>query len=348
MTEPAVSSLPVSAAIYGCAGRELSDWERGFFAETNPLGLILFARNVDTPDQVRALTEAFRTIVDRADAPVLIDQEGGRVQRLKPPTWRQAPPPRLFGRLAERDLRLAVEAVRLNARLLAHELLSLGITVDCAPLLDLSLKNTHAVIGDRAFASDPSLVATLARAACEGFLGGGVVPVVKHIPGHGRASVDSHLELPSVDTPRSELSRTDFAAFRALADAPWAMTAHVVYDAVDPDRPATVSPTVIEEVIRGEIGFDGLLVSDDLSMQALSGTLSERTAGALAAGCDVALHCNGESTEMQQVAEAASPLTETARRRLTEAEAQRRAPSLFDSLAAAEALEELLSTVAIG
>ncbi|WP_119165668.1 beta-N-acetylhexosaminidase [Algihabitans albus] len=338
---------PVSSAIYGCAGLELSVWESEFFAETNPLGLILFARNVETPDQVRALTEAFRTIVDRSDAPVLIDQEGGRVQRLKPPTWRQAPPPRIFGRLAERDPQAAVAAVELNARLLAQELLSLGITVDCAPLLDLSMKDTHKVIGDRAFSGDTARVATLGRAACQGFLAGGVVPVIKHIPGHGRANVDSHFELPQVDATRRELEATDFAPFRALADAPWAMTAHVIYSAIDPDRAATVSPTVIAEVIRGDIGFEGLLVSDDLSMQALSGDLSERTAAALTAGCDIALHCNGDPSEMRQVAEAATPLSDAARRRLTRGEAQRRAPSLFDSLEAAEALEHLLSTVAL-
>ncbi len=342
------AARPVSAAVYGCAGPVFDDWERGFFAEQNPLGLILFARNVESPDQVRALTEDFRTLVDRADAPVLIDQEGGRVQRLKPPHWRQAPAARVFGRLAERDPEAALEATRLNASLLAQELLSLGITVDCAPVLDLFIKGAHGVIGDRAFAGDPGRVARLGRASCEGLLGGGVVPVVKHIPGHGRARADSHLELPKVDTPHAELSGSDFAPFRALADAPWAMTAHVVYTALDPDAPATVSARVIAEVIRGEIGFDGVLVSDDLSMQALSGGLASRTAAALAAGCDLALHCNGRRDEMLQVASAAPPLTAEARRRLAAAEAQRQAPSLVDPLEAAEALEGLLSTVLAG
>ena len=342
------ASPTISSAIYGCAGLELNAWERAFFAETNPLGLILFARNVADPEQVRALTETFRTIVDRADAPVLIDQEGGRVQRMKPPTWRQAPPPRVFGRLSERAAQTAIEAVELNARLLAHDLLSVGVTVDCAPLLDLSLKDTHEVIGDRSFSSDPARVAVLARAACQGFLAGGVIPVIKHIPGHGRAKVDSHVELPQVETSRQELSDTDFVPFRALSDAPWAMTAHVVYSAIDPDRAATVSPTLIAEVIRGELGFEGLLISDDLSMQALDGSLSERTAASLAAGCDIALHCNGDPAEMRQVAEAAIPLTAAAQRYLARAEAQRRAPGLFDPLEAAERLEELLSTVAIG
>jgi beta-N-acetylhexosaminidase len=338
-----VASPPVSAAIYGCAGQALSDWERGFFAEVNPFGLILFARNVDTPDQVRALTESFREAVDRADAPVLIDQEGGRVQRLKPPIWRQAPPPRVFGRLAERDLAAAEHAVRLNARLLAHDLLGIGITVDCAPLLDLYMKGAHEVIGDRAFGSDPATVAALGRVACVGFLSGGVIPVVKHSPGHGRGGVDSHLELPRVDTPHAELSRTDFAPFKDLADAPWAMTAHVVYGALDPERPATVSPKVIGETIRGEIGFDGLLLSDDLSMQALSGTIGERAHDCLAAGCDIALHCNGERAEMEQVAGGVRALDAAGARRVAAGEARRRAPEPVDPLELAERLERLIA-----
>lgn len=337
---------PVTAVVYGCAGPVLSDWERGFFAETQPLGLILFARNVETPDQVRDLVESFRVAVDRAEAPVLIDQEGGRVQRLKPPLWRQAPPPQAFGRLAERDPVAAERAVRLNARLLAHDLLSLGITVDCAPLLDLYVKGAHAVIGDRAFSSDPDRIARLGRAACEGFLDGGVIPVIKHVPGHGRATVDSHTDLPVVDTPLEELRQSDFAPFRALADAPWAMTAHVIYSALDPEDPATVSPKAIAETIRGEIGFDGVLVSDDLSMRALRGDLGERTRACLEAGCDVALHCNGERREMEQVARLASVLSEESARRVAAAEAQRKVPSPLDPLEAVEDLERLLSVAA--
>jgi beta-N-acetylhexosaminidase len=336
-------SSPVTAAVYGCEGSTLTAWERDFFAETNPLGLILFARNVETPDQVRDLVESFRVAVDRAEAPVLIDQEGGRVQRLKPPIWRQAPPAGVFGRLAARDPGAAERAVRLNARLLAHDLLGLGITVDCAPVLDLRIKGAHDVIGDRAFGEDPRLIARLGRAACEGFLDGGVIPVVKHVPGHGRAGADSHLDLPVVETPLDALRGSDFAPFRALADAPWAMTAHVVYTACDADNPATVSPRVIAEIVRGDIGFDGVLVSDDLSMRALSGDLAERTRACLAAGCDVALHCNGERVEMERVAQAAGVLAERAAARVVAGEAQRRVPSALDPLEAAEELERLIS-----
>ncbi len=339
-----MTAPPITAAVYGCEGLELTDWERSFFAEVNPLGLILFARNVRDAEQVRNLVESFREVVDRAGSPVLIDQEGGRVQRLKPPIWRQAPPPAVFGRLATRDPEAAEKAVALNARLIAHDLLSLGITVDCTPLLDLRVKDAHAVIGDRAFAADPQTVAKLGRAACAGLLGGGVIPVIKHIPGHGRALVDSHHRLPVVEVSHDDLSRSDFAPFAELNGAPWAMTAHVVYSALDPDRPATVSPKVIAETIRGEIGFDGVLVSDDLSMQALAGDLESRTRACLEAGCDVALHCNGRREEMQQAARAARPLGETSLRRIEAAEAQRRVPSPLDPLDAVAELEDLLST----
>ena len=331
-----------SAVIFGCAGHRLSDTERRFFREANPLGFILFARNCDSPDQVRTLVDELRGAVGRADAPILIDQEGGRVARLRPPHWRAAPPPAAFGQLARRDLDAACDAVRLNARLLAAELSDLGISVDCAPLLDLSLPETHAVIGDRSFGEDPELVATLGRAACEGFLAGGVLPVVKHVPGHGRATVDSHHELPVVDTPLDVLRETDFRAFRALNDAPWAMTAHVVYTAVDPVRPATTSPTVVAEVIRGDIGFRGVLVSDDLSMEALSGDLGARTRAALAAGCDIALHCNGRMEEMEAVAAAASPLSPAAMGRLAAAAARLSTPEPVEIVALTDRLEALL------
>jgi beta-N-acetylhexosaminidase len=339
-----VTETPITAAVYGCEGLELTDWERDFFAEVNPLGLILFARNVRDEEQVRNLVESFREVVDRAGSPVLIDQEGGRIQRLKPPIWRQAPPPAIFGRLAERDPKAAERAAAINARLIAHDLLSLGITVDCAPLLDLYIKSAHAVIGDRAFSGDVEIVARLGQAACAGFLSGGVIPVVKHIPGHGRALADSHLELPVVDAPHAELSGSDFWPFVELAGAPWAMTAHVVYSALDADRPATVSPKVIAEIVRGEIGFEGVLVSDDLSMQALSGDLETRTRECLAAGCDVALHCNGTRAEMEQVARAALPLTEAAQERIEAAEAQRRVPTPIAPLDVVAELEDLLST----
>ena len=307
------------AIVLGCAGYEVGASETAFFREADPLGFILFARNCDHPDQVRALVDSLRESVGRADAPVLIDQEGGRVARLKPPHWRAAPPPARFGDLAERDPERAVRAAWINARLLAADLAPLGITVDCTPLLDLRLPQTHGVIGDRAFGADPARVAALGRAVCDGLMAGGVAPVVKHLPGHGRARVDSHEALPEVNTDAARLAETDFAPFAALRDAPWGMTAHVVYTAFDPRWPATVSASVVAEVIRRRIGFDGVLISDDVSMQALDGDLRARTAGALAAGCDVALHCNGDLAEMEQVAAAAGTLAPAAEARLDRA-----------------------------
>ena len=292
------------AAILGCAGIRLSTEERQFFARFNPLGFILFARNVDTPDQVHGLVSDLRSAVGRSDAPILIDQEGGRVQRLRPPHWRAAPPAARFGELAAADRPAGIEATRLNAQLIGGELAALGIDTVCAPVLDLRFPGAHEVIGDRAYSGDPDLVAALGRAACEGFAAAGVTPIVKHIPGHGRGMVDSHLSLPVVEASRAELEASDFRPFKALADLdlagtrPWAMTAHVVYRAVDPDAPATTSKPVIGEVVRGHIGFDGVLIGDDLSMEALHGTIADRARATLAAGCDLALHCNGRMEEM--------------------------------------------------
>lgn len=297
-----------AAVIYGCWGLELSAAERAFFRRANPLGFILFARNVRDPAQVRRLVGELRETVARADAPVLIDQEGGRVARLRPPHWRAAPAAGAIGALADRDLDVACEAAWLNARLLGGELRELGITVDCAPVVDVPVAGAHDIIGDRAYGREAGRVGALARAAALGLIDAGVVPVVKHIPGHGRARADSHAELPVVETDRANLSQTDFLAFRAVADMPWAMTAHVLYTAIDPERPATTSPRVIQDVIRGEIGFDGLLLSDDLSMQALKGPLAQRARDALAAGCDVVLHCNGELDEMEEIAGVVAPL----------------------------------------
>ncbi len=308
--------MTAQAVIYGCEGPTLTDWERDFFTEADPLGFILFARNCVDPDQLRALVAALRAAVGRDEAPVLIDQEGGRVTRLKPPAWRAAPAAGVFDELAQSDLESACEAAEVNARLLALELRALGIDVDCLPLLDLRLPEGHGIIGDRALGSDPEQVIALGRAVCEGLAAAGVISVIKHMPGHGRARVDSHEALPRVDAPLETLRDSDFRPFKALAAAPWGMTAHIVYTAIDPDRPATTSPKVISEIIRGEIGFDGLLLSDDLSMKALSGGLGERAGAALAAGCDVALHCNGEPAEMEAVAAAASPLTPAAEARL--------------------------------
>jgi beta-N-acetylhexosaminidase len=297
------------ACIFGCAGTALTDEERDLYRAVDPLGFILFQRNCQSPSQIRALIEEMRHCVGRADAPVLIDQEGGRVQRLKPPTWRKAPPAAVIGDLAKRNLPAAIEAARLNARLIAEELAALGFNANCAPVLDLRLPITHQAIGDRAYSDDPAIVAALGRAACEGFIAGGIVPVPKHMPGHGRATSDSHKELPRVTVSVEELERTDFVPFRALRDMPWAMTAHILFTALDDTAPATASKSIIERIIRGRIGFHGLLFSDDLSMQALDGSLRQRTERALAAGCDVALHCNGHMDEMRQVAEGAAPTT---------------------------------------
>jgi beta-N-acetylhexosaminidase len=317
--------------IYGCAAPSLTDEEKAFFTETDPLGFILFARNIESPDQVRALVRSLREAVGRK-APVLIDQEGGRVQRLRPPHWTSRPPMVKFGKLAAGDLPLARRAARLNAHLIAAELRSLGIDVDCAPLIDVPIEGADTIIGDRAFGADPMLVADLGRAVMDGLLDGGVMPIVKHIPGHGRAMIDSHKALPIVTTGRVDLERSDFVPFRSLRDAPWAMTAHVIYSAYDDRRPATLSPVVIKEVIRGFIGCDAVLLSDDLSMHALSGSFEDRAREALLAGCDVVLHCNGDMDEMRGVAEGLRPLDDAAQMRLAEAEEKRRMlPLMLDA-----------------
>ncbi len=334
--------MTANAVIFGCEGLSLTNWEREFFADSNPLGFILFARNCERPEQVRALVAELRESVGRGSAPVLIDQEGGRVARLKPPRWRAVPAAGRFGLLAGRDRELAEQAVHLNARLIAAELRDLGITVDCAPVLDLPTPGASDVIGDRAFGADPERVAELGRAFCDGLLAGGVLPVIKHIPGHGRARVDTHHQLPVVETPRAELEVSDFRPFVALAGAPWAMTGHLVYAAIDPDNPATLSHAVIAEVIRGTIGFDGVLVTDDLSMQALSGDFAARASKSLAAGCDVVLHCNGKAEEMTAAMGGIGALSAEATRRLTAAAARPQAPEEVDSAALAARLERLL------
>ncbi len=306
------------AAIFGCSGTALSPDERSFFRDADPLGFILFARNIETPDQVRGLVTALRGAVGRDDAPVLIDQEGGRVARLGAPHWRKYPSARAIAALGE-------EAARLGARLIADDLAALGITVNCMPVLDLPAAEADPIIGDRAYGARPDGVIALARAVCAGLLAGGVLPVIKHMPGHGRATVDSHKDLPRVAAPLALLEAHDFAPFRALAQMPWAMTAHVVYTAIDPDDAATVSPRLIAGTIRGSIGFDGFLVSDDLSMQALAGPIGARARKALAAGCDAVLHCNGRMDEMIEVASSAAPRSPAGRRRLAAGEALRTA-----------------------
>lgn len=334
------------AVVFGLAGLALGPPERLFFAEADPLGFILFARNCQTRHQVRALVDELRRTVGRDDAPVLIDQEGGRVQRLKPPSWPAAPAPAAWGDLCALDQQRALEATWLNARLLAADLAELAITVNCAPVLDLRQPGANEIIGDRAFAADPATVALLGRITCAGLLKGGVLPVVKHIPGHGRATCDSHQALPVVDTAAEDLRTTDFAPFTALADMPAAMTAHVVYTAFDPDAPATTSATVLGEVVRGAIGFDGLLFSDDLCMRALSGGFGDRAAAALAAGCDVVLHCNGDLDEMREVARATGPLTAAAQERLGRAQAMLKPPRAFDRPAVEQRLALLMAETA--
>jgi beta-N-acetylhexosaminidase len=331
--------MAIGAFICGCSGLELTRDEVAFLRESDPWGLILFRRNIDSPAQVSGLTEQFRATVGR-DAPVLVDQEGGRVQRLGPPHWPSYPPARRFGDIYAEDPLRGLAAARLAARLIGDDLLRVGITADCLPVCDVPQPGSHDIIGDRAYASDPEPVAMLARAAMTGLLDVGVLPVVKHIPGHGRAHVDSHLSLPIVDAPLDALERIDFVPFAALADAPMAMTAHVVYSALDADAPATLSRTVIQSVIRDAIGFSGLLMSDDLSMQALSGSLGQRAARAIAAGCDVALHCNGDLGEMQAVAADAGTLAGAALARAEAALACARPPLEFDRDGAALRLAE--------
>ncbi len=294
--------MTASALIVGCRGLVFTPEEKAFLRRVDPWGLILFQRNCQSPEQIKALVASFRWLNGRSDAPVLIDQEGGRVQRLKPPLWRQYPPARLFGEMYQTDREAALEAVYLMTRLIAEDLYALGITVDCLPVVDLPQPDADKIIGDRAYAVEPEVVAILAAKAATGLMHGGVLPVIKHIPGHGRATADSHLELPVITTEADILRQSDFAPFKELSHLPLAMTAHVIYEAFDRDQPATLSPTIINEIIRGHMGFDGLIMSDDLSMKALSQSFERRTRQAFAAGCDVVLHCNGDMAEMDVIA----------------------------------------------
>ncbi|MCE9523981.1 MAG: beta-N-acetylhexosaminidase [Alphaproteobacteria bacterium] len=299
--------MSARAVIFGLEGHELTPEEADFFRSVRPWGFILFKRNCGAPEQLRRLTARLRECLGRDDAPILIDQEGGRVQRLRGEHWRARPAAAAFGALHRQDAGSARDLTYDNARVMAAELAGLGINVDCVPCVDVPIAGAHDIIGDRAFALDPWVVAALGQAVIDGMLDGGVLPVVKHIPGHGRARADSHLAVPVVETAREELERTDFAPFRALAHAPLAMSAHVVYTAIDPAAPATASKRVIDEVVRGFIGFDGALMTDDLSMRALSGSFGERARASIAAGCDLVLHCNGKMDEMRDVANA-SPI----------------------------------------
>jgi beta-N-acetylhexosaminidase len=335
--------MPTRSAIYGCAGHALTDSERSFFRQAEPWGYILFARNIATPEQVRGLTCELREAVGH-EVPILIDQEGGRVARLRPPYWRAYPPGRHYGALYARSHDDGLEAAKLGSRLIAAELKVLGISVDCLPVLDVPTPGAHDVIGDRAFGETPEPVIALGRAAAEGLLAGGILPIIKHIPGHGRAGVDSHLSLPVVDADAETLALTDFAPFKALADMPLAMTAHVVYSAIDTSGPATTSKAVIANIIRREIGFGGLLMSDDLSMQALAGTLADRTSASIKAGCDVVLHCNGKLDEMEAVAGVVPVLAGEALQRSIAALKRSHAPEPFDEVVAVDRFQRLMGT----
>ena len=333
--------MPPKAAIFAPAGTSLGEAERAFFTDADPAGFILFARNCDSPDQIRALIQELRSCVGRENAPILIDQEGGPVARLKPPHWAERPGAPRFGAIARRDLDAARRAVELNARLIAHDLHTLGITVDCIPMLDLPAPGAHKIITGRAFSADADVVADLGKAVCRGLLAGGVAPVIKHVPGHGRARSDSHKDLPVVTATKAELDKTDFVPFRRLNDAAWGMTAHIVYGDIDENQPATTSPTVIAEIIRGAIGFDGVLLSDDVGMKALRGDFGERAASCLAAGCDIVLHCSGDAVEMTAVADAIGVLSAPAAARFEKAIAANVAPEPFDRDAAEKELTEL-------
>jgi beta-N-acetylhexosaminidase len=334
----------IGAFICGCAGPVLSATEIDFFRQSQPWGLILFKRNCETPDQLRTLTQAFRDAVGRRNAPVFIDQEGGRVQRLGPPSnaWRRYPAARAYGDLCETNPVAALRTARHVGRLMAEDLIAAGITANCVPVLDLPQPGSHDVIGNRAYSENRDRIIALARAHAEGFAAGGVLTVIKHIPGHGRAKADSHLGLPVVEASLADLRAVDFPPFAALADSPMAMTAHVVFAAIDRDHPATLSRRVIKAIIRKEIGFDGLLLTDDLSMKALSGSFAEKTTRALAAGCDVVLHCSGVMAEMTEVAEAAGPLRGKALSRARNALRRSRKPLRFDRK---RALADLASVV---
>jgi beta-N-acetylhexosaminidase len=337
--------MSTRAFITGVSGTALTDAERDFIRGMRPWGFILFKRNIEAPGQVSDLVSELRDCLGEADAPVLIDQEGGRVARLGPPHWPVYPPGATFGALYDLDRALGLKAARLSSRLIAADLIDLGITVDCLPLADVPVAGADAVIGNRAYGTEPAKVAAIARAVTEGLEQGGVLPVLKHIPGHGRAAADSHFRLPTVDTSREELERTDFAAFQPLADLPMAMTAHVVFSALDPAQPATTSATILRQVIRGVIGFQGLLMSDDVSMNALAGSIAERTRAIVNAGCDMVLHCNGKLDEMHDVARETPELADEALDRARRALASRSAPEPLDRQAARAELDALTDRV---
>ncbi len=336
--------MDLKAFISGCASTSLSDAEREFFADNRPCGLIVFARNCESPEQLRALVASFKDTVESDQVLVLIDQEGGRVQRLRPPNWRNMPPARCYGVTYETDPKLGKDAAFAGARLIAQELAALGINVNCTPVLDVPEQGAHEIIGDRAYSTDPDVVAALGRAVMDGTLAGGVLPVIKHVPGHGRAKADSHLALPRIDVAERELRAIDFRPFQALRDAPLAMTAHVLLPCYDERRPASVSPVIMAEVIRGLIGLEGLVMSDDIAMKALGGPFAERARAVIAAGCDVALHCSGDFAEMVDTASAVPPLDGIAAERFARALSFLHAPEPFDEAEALALVTEAAGT----
>jgi beta-N-acetylhexosaminidase len=333
--------LKSSAVIFGLEGKSIKQEEYDFFAKVNPLGFILFSRNIDNPEQVKQLVADLKAIVGW-DCPVLIDQEGGRVARLKPPHWRKSPAMGGFAKIATNDLKKAEEGVYLNYRLIADELHNLGINVDCAPVCDILFDWAHDIVGDRSFGSDVDIVSSLARKTAEGLIDGGVLPIIKHIPGHGRAKADSHKELPVVSASLDELKQTDFKVFQNLKDMPWAMTAHILYTAIDAKLPATLSPTVIG-IIRNDIGFDGVLISDDLSMEALQGSFASRTRDSIEAGCDVVLHCNGKMEEMSEIADNIEQLSAESSVRVARSLKLLKQPKKTDIAEAENAIQAMLT-----
>jgi len=330
------------ATILDASGLRLTAQEKALFRAVKPFGFILFARNIDTPEQVRALCDELREAAGH-EAVITVDQEGGRVQRLRAPHWRDWTAPLDFVQAAGPN---AAEAMYLRFRLIADELHRVGIDSNCAPMVDVAGAQTHAFLRNRCYGTTPDAVATLGRAAADGMLAGGVLPVVKHMPGHGRATMDSHFDLPQVDAPRAALDTHDFAPFKVLNDLPMGMTAHLVYDAIDP-RPATLSP-VMMQLIREDIGFDNLIMTDDISMKALSGEVDDIAAGALAAGCDVVLYCNATLEDRTRVADTAGEMSDAAQTRAARALAMRRTPDDVDIPALTAKLDRLLGGTVYG
>lgn len=337
----------IAALISGLSGQTLTDDERAFYRDVKPAGVILFRRNVEDGALVRPLVESVRDAIGRDDVLVLIDQEGGRVQRLKPPNARDLPPASAYAALYQHDPEAAKASAFCVAQLVAHELRGYGINTNCAPVLDVPVAGAHDIIGDRAYGATPTQIIDLAREVADGLMAGGVVPVIKHIPGHGRATADSHLDLPVVATGYDALSQSDFVPFRALANMPAAMTAHVVFSAIDASNPASTSEVVTRKIIRGDIGFDGLLMSDDLSMKALAGPMRNRAEAVIAAGSDVALHCNGDLTEMRAAAEGVPMLSGAALARFVRAFAVTQKQEAYDEDIAVRHLAALMAQKAM-